>query len=218
MLCCLLILPLVVFVFLIIERLTRSTIKILNRTINLSKLNIVNSIRSVLYILQYCSVSIVSDRFIWPLEKLYVIKVIFQQEQKFFLLRKQIIVYNVQMNVCVQNDHSITNFTRFGVQNFALFLYFLHFASNWYSKKRIGRIMCFDTVLDHSSTNYVFFLKKWEKHDSFHDNSITIHWMLTSGEHSNEPFILHLGLTQEGLNENNQYNKGDWCRILRTDH
>ena len=130
-------------------------------------MHIFNSFRSVLYILQCCNVSTVSDRFIWTLEKLYVINVLFQQVQKLFLLRKQILVYNVQVNVCVQNYHSTTNFTRFSVQNFALFPYFHHFASNWYSKKRIYIIIYFNTVLDHSSTNYVYFLKKWEKHDSF---------------------------------------------------
>ena len=140
-------------------------------------MNIFNSFRSVLYILQCCSVSTVSDRFIWTLEKLYVINVLFQQVQKLFLLRKQILVYNVQVNVCVQNYHSTTNFTRFGVQNFALFLYLHHFASNWHSKKRVCRIMCFNTVLDHSLKNYVYFLKKCKKCDSFHEYCInSIHY------------------------------------------
>ncbi len=122
--------PLVLFIFIIIELLTRSTIELLNQTINLSKLDIFNSFRQVLYVLQYCNVSTVSDRFIWTLEKRYVINVIFQQVQKLFLLRKQILVYNVQMNVYVQNHRSTTHFTRFGVQHFALLPYFHHFASN----------------------------------------------------------------------------------------
>ncbi len=128
MLCYVFTLSHVVFVYVTIGLLTPSPIEILTETINLSKLNILNSFRSVLYILQYCSVSTVSDRFIWTLEKLYLITVIFQQVQKLFLLRKQILVYNVQMNVCVQIHHSTTNFTRFEVQNFTLFISFHHFA------------------------------------------------------------------------------------------
>ena len=149
---------LVVFVYLIIELLTRSTVEILNKTINLSKLNIFNSFRSALYILQYCSVSTVSDRFIWTLEKLYVINVIFPQVQKLFFLRKQILVYNVS-NVCMSPKSSLNNnlywrhFTIFEVQSFALFISFHHFTANWYSKKWICRITCCNTKLDHSSKN-----------------------------------------------------------------
>ncbi len=108
MLCCMFISPLIVLLYLIIELLTRSTIGILHQTINLSKSNRFNSFCFITFPSLYCRVCIIFDRFPYVLAKPYKINTIIQQVQILMVLRKQIHVYNTQINLRVQNNHSTT--------------------------------------------------------------------------------------------------------------